>query len=49
MQNRITGKNETNETKSTAKVFWKKVGFFALALFVAVITVLVLNLNILVK
>jgi len=45
MQNRITGKNETNETKSKAKVFWKKLGFFVLALFVAIITVLVLNLN----
>lgn len=45
MQNRITGKNETNETKNKTKVFWKNVGFVALALFVAVITVFVLNLN----
>ena len=45
MQNRITGKNDTNETKSGAKVFWKKLGFFMLALFVAVITVFVSNLN----
>ena len=45
MQNRNTSKNETNETKGKAKVFWKHVGFLALALFVAVITVFVLNLN----
>ena len=45
MQNRITGKNETNESKSKAKIFWKKLGIFVLALIVAVITVLVLNLN----
>ena len=45
MQNRITGKNEANETKSKAKIFWKNVGFIALALFVSIITVLVLNLN----
>ena len=45
MQNRITNKNDTNEAKGGAKAFWKKVGFFMLALLVAVITVLVLNLN----
>lgn len=45
MQNRITGKNESNETKSGAKGFWKNFGIFFLALCVATITVLVLNLN----
>ena len=45
MQNRITGKNESNETKGGAKGFWKKFGIFILALCVAIVTVLVLNLN----
>ena len=45
MQNRIADKNATNETKGGAKAFWKNFGIFCLALCVAVITVLVLNLN----
>ena len=38
-------KNETHDSKSKAKAFWKNIGFIAMALFVAVITVFVLNLN----
>lgn len=33
------------ENKSSAKSFWKHVGFIALALFMAAVTVVVLNLN----
>ena len=45
MDNRNINKNEMNETKSKSKAFWKNVGFVFMALFVAVITVFVLNLN----
>ncbi len=38
-------RNENVETKSGAKTFWKNVGFIALALLVAVITVFVLNID----
>lgn len=45
MQNRNINKNASNEAKGKVKGFWKKFGIFMLSLFVAVITVLVLNLN----
>jgi len=45
MQNRMINKNGNNEAKGKVKGFWKKFGIFMLALFVAIITVLVLNLN----
>ena len=45
MQNRNINKNGANDTKGKSKGFWKNVGFIALALLVAVITVFVLNLN----
>ena len=45
MQNRNINKNGASETKGKVKGFWKKFGIFLLALFVAVITVFVLNLN----
>ena len=45
MDNRVARRNETNETKGKAKGFWKNIGFIFMALFIAVITVLVLNLN----
>ena len=45
MDNRTTNRNQTNETKGKAKAFWKNLGFVLMALFVAVITVFVLNLN----
>ena len=37
--------NNNVENKNRAKDFWKNVGFVALALVVAVITVFVLNIN----
>ncbi len=36
---------EYREGKSKAKTFWKHVGFVAIALVLAVLTVLVINLN----
>ncbi len=45
MDNRTINRNQTNEAKGKAKAFWKNVGFIVMALFVAVITVFVLNLN----
>ncbi len=38
-------KNNKNEVKSTAKTFWKNVGYIGLALALAIVTVFVLNLN----
>lgn len=38
-------RNDSVDTKSSAKVFWKNVGFIALALMVAIITVFVLNID----
>ena len=38
-------RNESVENRSKAKAFWKNVGFIALALMVAVITVFVLNID----
>lgn len=38
-------RNETVDNKSKSKTFWKNVGFIALALMVAVITVFVLNID----
>jgi hypothetical protein len=39
-------RNDNNEGKSKAGIFWKHVGLIALALGLAVLTVFVLNLNI---
>ena len=44
MNNNFTPKNDNNE-KSKAKIFWKNVGYVALALGLAIITIFVLNLN----
>ena len=38
-------KNNKNENKSTAKTFWKNVGFIGIALALAIVTVFVLNIN----
>ena len=45
MNNNLS-RNDTNENKSKAKIFWKHVGFIGIALLLAVITVFVLNLNV---
>ena len=41
----IKQNNNNVENKSKAKAFWKNVGFVALALAVAIITVFVLNIK----
>ncbi len=38
-------KKNQNASESKAKSFWKNVGFIAIALVLAVVTVFVLNLN----
>ena len=44
--NEIRNNQPNNESeKSKAKIFWKHVGIIAIALVLAVVTVLVLNLN----
>ena len=45
MNNNFPPKSDNGENKSKAKVFWKNVGYVALALGLAVLTVFVLNLN----
>ncbi len=37
--------NNNNEEKSKAKIFWKNVGLVTVAFVMAVVTVIVLNLN----
>ncbi len=45
MENNFQVKNEIPETKSKAKTFWKVVCNIALAICLAFLTVVVLNLN----
>lgn len=45
MSNNLKSVNENNETQSKSKKFWKNFGLFALAFFLAVVTVIVLSLN----
>lgn len=46
MNKNFQSANENNEQKSKAKGLWKHVGFFAIALVIAIVTVFVLNLNV---
>jgi hypothetical protein len=41
----ITGNPEYRDGKNKAKNFWKHVGYIVIALFLATLTVLVINLN----
>ena len=45
MDKNLQTPNENIETKSKATKFWMHVGFIAIALVLAVVTVFVLNLN----
>jgi hypothetical protein len=45
MENNFQVKNEIPETKSKAKTFWKVVRNIVLAICLAFLTVIVLNLN----
>ena len=38
-------RNDNAENKNKSRIFWKNVGCIALALMVAIITVVVLNIN----
>ena len=46
MNKNFQSRNQSNEPISKAKSFWMHVGFIALAIALAVVTVFVLNLNV---
>lgn len=47
MENKnFNGRNESNDGKSKARVFWKNVGYVAIALVLAAVTVFVLNIKV---
>ncbi len=45
MDNNFQTRNAKNETQSKAKIFWKNVGYVAIGLGLAVLTVFILNFN----
>ena len=45
MSNNLKNFNETNESQSKGKKFWKNFGLFMVAFLLAVVTIFVLSLN----